>query len=106
LPDKQKEFAELLGVSARTIRKYQEEHAEFAATGQQMTFTRILGRYRLGAVEALGQVVTDKEHGQFAQSQRTYFTLTGDLVDKQDITTGGDKLEVVVRYAETDDNPA
>ncbi len=105
LPDKQKEFAELLGVSARTIRKYQDEYAEFARTGQEMTFTRLLGRYRMGAVEALGQVATDKEHSQFAQSQRTFFTLTGDLVDKQDITSGGDKLEVVVRYAETNNNP-
>jgi len=84
LPGKQKEFAELLGVSARTIRKYQDEYAEFARTGQEMTFARLLGRYRLGAVEALGQVVTDKEHSQFAQSQRTFFTLTGDLVDKSE----------------------
>jgi hypothetical protein len=30
----------------------------------------------------------------------------GLFTDKTDITTGGDKLEVVVRYAETDDNPA
>ena len=79
LPSKQKEFAELLGVSARTIRKYQDEYAEFARTGQEMTFARLLGRYRLGAVEALGQVVTDLGHSQFAQSQRTFFTMTGDL---------------------------
>lgn len=82
LPDKQHEFADLLGVSARTIRKYQKAHAEFARTGQEMTFNRLLGRYRLGAVQALGEVVTDKEHSQFAQSQRTFFTMTGDLVDK------------------------
>lgn len=100
LPSKQKEFAELLGVSARTIRKYQNEYAEFARTGQEMTFSRLLGRYRLGAVEALGQVVTDLTHSQFAQSQRTFFTLTGDLVDKQDITSGGDKIQPITTIRE------
>lgn len=105
LPGKQKEFAEFLGVSARTVRNYADEYSEFISTAQTMTFNRLLADYRLDAVRALGQVATDKEHSQFAQSQRTFFTLTGDLVDKQDITSGGEKLEVVVRYADTNDNP-
>ena len=104
LPGKQKDFAKLLGVSARTIRKYQKEHAEFASTGREMTFNRLLGRYRLGAVQALGQVVTDKEHSQFAQSQRTFFTMTGDLVDKADLNLKIDVSELSDEELEQLDN--
>ena len=94
LPVKQKEFAEFLGVTARTVRSYAEEYGEFAETAQTMTFNRLLADYRLDAVRELGEVATDKSHPQFAQSQRTFFTLTKDFVDRQDITTGGDKIEM------------
>lgn len=94
LPEKQKEFAEFLGVSPRTIRNYSEEYGEFIETAQTMTFNRLLADYRLDAVRELGEVATDKMHPQFAQSQRTFFTLTKDFVDRQDITTGGEKIEM------------
>ena len=92
LPETQKGLAEFLGVSDRTIRTYAADYGEFIGTAQTMTFNRLLADYRLDAVQALGQVATDKLHPQFAQSQRTFFTMTGDLVDKQDITTGGEKI--------------
>lgn len=79
LPSKQKEFAEFLGVSDRTVRKYRNEYGEFTETAQTMTFDRLLADYRLDAVRELGEVVTDKGHPQFAQSQRTFFTMTKDL---------------------------
>lgn len=98
LPETQKAFAEFLGVSDRTVRNYREEYGEFVGTAQTMTFNRLLADYRLDAAQALGQVATDKAHPQFAQSQRTFFTLTGDLVDKQDITSGGEKIPVPSIY--------
>ncbi len=103
LPTKQKEFAEFLGVSDRTIRNYQKKHREFIGTAQTMTFNRLLADYRLDAAQALGQVATDKAHPQFAQSQRTFFTLTGDLVDKQDITSGGEKVQQITVIREDRD---
>jgi len=84
LPETQKEFAAFLGVSDRTVRNYRDEYGEFVGTAQTMTFNRLLADYRLDAARALGEVATDKEHSQFAQSQRTFFTLTGDLVDKSE----------------------
>ena len=95
LPETQKAFAEFLGVSDRTVRNYRDEYGEFVGTAQTMTFNRLLADYRLDAAQALGQVATDKAHPQFAQSQRTFFTLTGDLVDKQDITSGGEKVQQI-----------
>lgn len=79
LPETQKGLAEFLGISDRTIRKYQTDYAEFVGTAQTMTFNRLLADYRLDAVQALGQVATDTGHPQFAQSQRTFFTMTKDL---------------------------
>lgn len=79
LPTTQKGLAELLGVSDRTVRNYGEEYGEFIGTAQTMTFNRLLADYRLDAVRSLGEVVTDKTHPQFAQSQRTFFTMTKDL---------------------------
>lgn len=79
LPETQKGLAEFLGVSDRTIRTYAADYGEFIGTAQTMTFNRLLADYRLDAVQALGQVATDKGHPQFAQSQRTFFTMTKDL---------------------------
>ncbi len=95
LPETQKAFAEFLGVSDRTVRNYRDEYGEFIGTAQTMTFNRLLADYRLDAARELGEVATDKTHPQFAQSQRTFFTLTGDLVDKQDITSGGKEIQPI-----------
>ncbi len=103
LPETQKAFAEFLGVSDRTVRNYRDEYGEFVGTAQTMTFNRLLADYRLDAAQALGQVATDKAHPQFAQSQRTFFTLTGDLVDKQDITSGGEKVQQITVIREDRD---
>ena len=94
LPRKQKDFAKVLGVSPRTLQKYAKKHPGLVRSAQDMGVKRLLGLYRLPALHALGQSASDPSH-LHAADRRTYFTITGDLVQKQDITSDGEKLESV-----------
>lgn len=95
LPRTQKDFADLIGVSSRTIRKYKTEHAALLETCRTTAFNRLLGRYRLPALHALGQsaATPDPKH---ASDRRIFFTMTGDLVDRQDITSGDEPIMITV----------
>jgi len=92
LPKKQKEFATLLGVSARTIRNYAAKYGRFVSTAQEMGVQRVLSRYDLLALHALGLSAASPSY-QHASDRRTFFTMRGFLVDKQDITSGGEVIK-------------
>ncbi len=91
LPKKQKDFAALLGVSDRTIRYYAEKYGRFVSTAQEMGVQRVLSRYDLPVLHALGLSAATPD-GRNASDRRTFFTMRGFLVDKADITSGGGRL--------------
>lgn len=93
LPKTQKAFAELIGVSDRTIRKYRVNHSNLVEMAKHMGVGRILGRYDVNVLHALGQSASTPNFKHHAD-RKTFLTVQGYLVtqNKQDITTGGDKL--------------
>lgn len=105
LPKTQKAFAELIGVSPRTLRNYAKKHGHFVSLAQEMGVQRVLSRYDLPALHALGLSASTPD-SRHSSDRRIFFTMRGHLVDKQDITSDGEKLEVVVRYADKRDSAA
>jgi len=83
LPKKQKDFAALLGVSARTIRNYAAKYGRFVSTAQEMGVQRVLSRYDLPALHALGTSAANANH-QHSSDRRIFFTMRGMLVDKSE----------------------
>lgn len=99
LPKKQKDFAALLGVSSRTIRNYAEKYGRFVSTAQEMGVQRVLGRYDLLALHALGLSAANPAY-QHSSDRRTFFTMRGFLVEKQDITSGGKEIQPITTIRE------
>lgn len=91
LPKTRKEFATLIGVSDRTIRKYARDNPELSRMAQNMSANRVLAEYRLPVLHALGKSASSADY-KHAPDRRTFLTMTGDLVDRQDITTGGESV--------------
>lgn len=81
LPKTQKEMAKVIGVSDRSLRKYAKQYAEYAIMAQDTAVNRLLMRYRLPALHALGRSAAG-DTPQSPTDRRTFFTITGDLVTK------------------------
>lgn len=99
LPKTQKEMASLIGVSDRRLRTYAKQYAEYASMAQDTAVHRLLMRYRLPALHALGRSAAG-DTPQSPTDRRTFFTITGDLVQKQDVTSGGEKINPITYIAE------
>ena len=91
LPKTQKEFAQVLGVSSRTLRNYAQDYSSYVETARATGVQRVLSRYDLHALHALGMMAS-LPSTQASSDRRTFFTMRGYLTDKTDITTGGEKL--------------
>ena len=78
LPAKQKDLAKLLGVDSRTIRNYAAKYGHFVETARADGVQRILSRYDLPALHALGVVATSPSGG-IAAERKLFFQMRGML---------------------------
>jgi len=99
LPKTQKEMAKIIGVSDRRLRTYAKQYSEYAIMAQDTAVNRLLMRYRLPALHALGRSAAG-DSPQAPTDRRTFFTITGDLVQKQDVTSGGEKINPITYITE------
>lgn len=92
LPATQRQLAVLLGVATRTLRKYRKTYtAVFAATRGTLRDS-VLGAYYGRVYEALAE--SAMIHGREGAADRRLFTqVAGDLTEKHDLTSAGEKME-------------
>ena len=91
LPRTQKEFAQLIGVAPRTVRSYSLKHGGLVEMARTSGVQRVLGRYDLHALHALGMVAS-LPSPQAASDRRTFFTMRGFFTEKKDVTLLGTDL--------------
>lgn len=91
LPSTADEFARIAGVSARTLRNYNERYGELVKSSQDKAVRALLGGYRLNVVQALAESAMMVESTR-AADRRTFLQLTGDLVARHDVTSGDQPL--------------
>lgn len=97
LPKTQTEFAAWLGVSTRTIRNYANNgrYAELISTARETGVQRVLGRYDILALHALGSSAATPQPNH-SSDRRIFFTMRGLLTHKQDVNlaTGSNGMTV------------
>lgn len=101
LPDTQKELAETLGVTARTIRNYRVKHGEALEAARSIMVDNLLSQYLPDAIEAMGKNATDPTKNG-TSDRRLLFEMAGVFTPKQktDLTSGGQPIEPTFYFPE------
>lgn len=95
LPATTEELATLLGVSSRLLRGHRQRYAGIFATTRHALRESFLGGYYGRVYEALGETAaTTGRDG--AADRRLFMQLTGDLVERHDMTSGNKPISFVV----------
>lgn len=97
LPSTILELADMLGVSDRALRNAREKYQAIFATTQATISTSFIGTYYSRVYEAIGEtaVIVGKEgHAD----RKLFVQLAGDLVERADVTSGGEKLAAPITY--------
>lgn len=97
LPPTTEELADLLGISSRHLRNHRQRYAEIFETTRQTLRESFLSSYYGAVYEALGQTAATVGR-EGAADRRLFVQLTGDLVERADLTSDGERIEAPVIY--------
>lgn len=97
LPATALELAALLGVTDRVLRKYRRKYSSVFETTRYTLRQAFIGGYYGRVFEALGETAATQGRDG-AADRRLFMQLAGDLVERVDATSKGEKLEGVVVY--------
>lgn len=97
LPATQEDLADLLGVSARSLRRYREKYGDLFATTRNTVREQFIGHYYGRVFEALGESAATSDY-QHSSDRRLFFQLSGDLTSRVDVTSQGERVEGVQIY--------
>lgn len=97
LPGTILELADMLGVSDRALRNARDKYRTIFNTTQATISSSFIGAYYSRVYEAIGE--TAVMVGRDGHADRKLFVqLAGDLTEKVDMTSGGEKIEAPVIY--------
>ena len=97
LPATALELAALLGVTDRVLRKYRVKYRPVFETTRATVRESFIAGYYGRVFEALGETAATQGRDG-AADRRLFMQLAGDLVERVDATSKGEKLESVVVY--------